>query len=539
MKLSLDGIRNRDEWEAENIALPSYDAAAAAEKAKREPGWVHFGIGNIFRIFIAGIADDLLNQGLLDRGITCVETFDYDIADQIYAPFDNLGLSVILNKDGSRDLRVLGSMAETVKARYQDETSWKRLKEIFSSPTLQLVSFTITEKGYALKNTDGEYSPLILADIEQGPEHAVSAMAILTAMLLERYHRGKLPIALVSMDNCSQNGSLLRSAVLTLAAEWKQRGYTEEGFLDYLHDEKLVSFPWTMIDKITPRPSPSIADDLERLGVESMQPVVTGKRTYIAPFMNAEGPQYLVIEDSFPNGRPALEHGKGVYLTDRNTVNLTERMKVTACLNPVHSALGPIGVVWGIDLFADLLKEPDLLKMGRQVAYGEGMPVISDPKILSPVKFTDELFQDRFPNEYLGDTNLRLCTDVTQGWGVRFGETIKTYVKQKGSAECLVAVPLGIAGCLRYMLGVDDAGNSYTLAPDPLADEIHERLSDIVIGDPSSLKYQLRPILSSEQIFFINLYQAGLGEKIEDMFREMIKGPGACRNAVHKYMAVI
>ncbi len=84
----------------------------------------------------------------------------------------------------------------------------------------------------------------------------------------------------------------------------------------------------------------------EKLGVEDMQPVITGKKTYIAPFVNAEKPQYLVIEDSFPNGRPALEKGFGVYMADRNTVNLSERMKVTVCLNPVHSATGPLGVSW-------------------------------------------------------------------------------------------------------------------------------------------------------------------------------------------------
>ena len=69
-----------------------------------------------------------------------------------------------------------------------------------------------------------------------------------------------------------------------------------------------------------------IAADLEKLGVEDMQPVITGKKTYIAPFVNAEKPQYLIIEDSFPNGRPALEKGFGVYMADRNTVNLSERM---------------------------------------------------------------------------------------------------------------------------------------------------------------------------------------------------------------------
>ena len=103
--------------------------------------------------------------------------------------------------------------------------------------------------------------------------------------------------------------------VLTMTEEWKKAGFVDDGFVSYVSDEKVVAFPWTMIDKITPRPSEQIAADLEKLGVESMQPVITSKKTYIAPFVNAEKPQYLVIEDSFPNGRPALEKGFGVYLS--------------------------------------------------------------------------------------------------------------------------------------------------------------------------------------------------------------------------------
>ncbi len=78
------------------------------KKAKRkEPKWVHFGAGNIFRIFIGGIADGLLEEGVLDRAITCVETFDYDVVDKIYDPYDNLGLSVILHGDGTRSIKFL------------------------------------------------------------------------------------------------------------------------------------------------------------------------------------------------------------------------------------------------------------------------------------------------------------------------------------------------------------------------------------------------------------------------------------------------
>ena len=537
MKLTLNGIRDRAAWEKAGIALPGYDVEAASEKAKKDPVWVHFGIGNIFRIFIGGIADGLLESGAMDRGITCVETFDYDVVDQIYDPYDNLGLSVILHGDDTREYRVLGSMAEAVKAQSGLPAQWNRLKEIFSSPSLQMVSFTITEKGYALHKSDGTWFPFVEADIQNGPDKAVGAMAVLTAMLYERYRAGKYPIALVSMDNCSRNGAKLRESVLAMTQEWLKAGFVDEGFAAYISDETAVAFPWTMIDKITPRPSEQIAEGLEDLGIEDMQPVITGRKTYIAPFVNAEKPQYLVIEDSFPNGRPALEKGFGVYMADRETVNLAERMKVTVCLNPVHSATGPLGVALGYDLFAHMLNtDEDMMKMARMVAYDEGLPVVPDPGILSPQEFVDELFSDRFPNEYLGDTNLRLAVDVSQMVGIRFGETIKAYVAKYGDASRLTAIPLGIAGWLRYMLGVDDAGNKYELAPDPMNEEIQEQLKDIAVGQPETFTDQLKAILSNERIFFVDLYQTGVGEKIEAMFREMIAGPGAVKATVHKYV---
>ncbi len=537
MKLTLEGIKNREAWEKAGITLPGYDVEKVSEKARKEPEWVHFGIGNIFRIFIGGIADGLLEEGVLDRGITCVETFDYDVVDKIYDPYDNLGLSVILHGDGVREYKVLGSLAEAVKAQSSDPEQWNRLKEIFRSASLQMVSFTITEKGYALQKADGTWLPYVKADIENGPERANGAMAVLVAMLFERYQAGKYPLALVSMDNCSRNGAKLRESVLIMAKEWEKKGFVDAGFTAYVSDEKTVAFPWTMIDKITPRPSEQIAADLEKLGVENMQPVITGKKTYIAPFVNAEKPQYLVIEDSFPNSRPALEKGFGVYLADRNTVNLSERMKVTVCLNPVHSATGPLGVVLGYDLFAHMLNtNEDMMKMARMVAYDEGLPVVEDPGILSPQAFVDELFNDRFPNEYLGDTNLRLAVDVSQMVGIRFGETIKAHVAKYGDASRLTAIPLGIAGWLRYMLAVDDEGRDYELAPDPMNEELQEQLGDIVIGKPETLKDQLKPILSNERLFFTDLYKAGVGEKIEEMFREMIAGKGAVKATLHKYM---
>lgn len=535
MKLTLNGIKDRQDWEQAGIGLPSYDAGALAARTRTAPVWVHFGVGNIFRIFIGGIADQLISEGLMDRGIIGAETFDYDVVEQIYRPFDNLILSITLHGDGTTDRKVLGSVTEAVKAQHSNPEQWNRLKEIFRAPGLQMISFTITEKGYALTRADGTYFDFIRADIENGPEKASSAMAVVTAMLLERYHGGKLPLALVSMDNCSQNGQKFRNSVLEIAEEWKKRGLVEEGFLHYIRDESQVSFPWTMIDKITPRPNEKIANELDEIGVENMQPVITSGKTYIAPFVNAEGPQYLVVEDSFPNGRPALEKA-GVYMTDRDTVNKSEKMKVTACLNPIHTALGPYGCVLGYEFFSDEMKDPDMLELARQVGYVEGMKVVSDPGILSPKAFLDEVLNERFPNPYLGDTTQRLSVDVSQGIGIRFGETIKSYVAKFGDAARLNGIPVAIAGWFRYLLAIDEEGNPFELAPDPMVPELREQMAGIAFGDPDSLTDQLRAILSNENIFAVDLYKAGIGEKIEEIFREEIAGPGAVRRTVRKYL---
>ena len=536
MKLTLEGIQNKEQWEALGVELPSYDVKVAAEETRKSPVWVHFGAGNIFRIFIGGIADTLLNEGLSQKGITCVETFDFDVVDKIYKPYDNLVLAVTLKADGSTDKKVVGSLTEAIKAQSSDETAWNRLKEIFRNPGLQMISFTITEKGYALKGADGNYFPFIQADIENGPEKAGSAMAVVCSLLNERFKAGKYPLAVVSMDNCSHNGEKLKNSVVTMAKEWQAKGFVDEEFVSYITDESQVSFPWTMIDKITPRPAESIAKELEEKGVEDMAPVITSKKTYIAPFVNAEGPQYLVIEDHFPNGRPALEKA-GVYMTDRDTVNNVEGVKVDTCLYPLHTALAVYGCLLGYDLIANEMKDEVLAKLVDRIGPVEGMPVVVNPGILSPEDFVHEVIHDRLPNPFMPDTPQRIACDTSQKVGIRYGETIKSYVAKYGDAKKLTAIPLAIAGWCRYLLGVDDKGEAFELSPDPMIPELKKTLEGVEAGKPDSYNGQLKSILSNANIFGIDLYEAGIGERIEEMFKEELAGPGAVRAALEKYLA--
>ena len=535
MQLTLNGLKETALWTEKGITLPSYNIQEVVEETKKAPVWVHFGAGNIFRIFIGGLANTLLEKGISKKGITCVETFDFDVVDKIYVPYDNLVLGVTLKADGSTEKNVIGSLTEAIKAQSSDLAQWGRLKEIFADPGLQMISFTITEKGYALKNAAGTYFPFIQADIDNGPEKPGSAMAVVCALLFHRFNNGKAPLAVVSMDNCSHNGEKLQASIITMAKEWQAKGFVGEDFVAYLEDETQVSFPWSMIDKITPRPADSVCKELEAIGVENMAPVITSKNTYIAPFVNAEGPQYLVIEDKFPNGRPKLEEA-GVYLTDRDTVNKVERMKVTTCLNPLHTALAVYGCVLGYDLIADEMKDEQLNKLVHNIGPVEGMPVVTNPGILSPEAFVDEVINVRIPNPFMPDTPQRIATDTSQKVGIRYGETIKSYVELYGDAKKLTAIPLAIAGWCRYLLGVNDEGNTFELSPDPMAAELTAKLAGIKVGQPETYTGQLKEILSNENIFGIDLYKAGIGEKIEALFLEEIQGVGAVRATLKKYL---
>lgn len=224
-------------------------------------------------------------------------------------------------------------------------------------------------------------------------------------------------------------------------------------------------------------------------------------------------------------------------MTDRDTVNKVERMKVTTCLNPLHTALAVYGCVLGYTLIADEMKDPELKKLVHQIGPVEGMPVVTDPGILSPQKFADEVINVRIPNPFMPDTPQRIATDTSQKVGIRYGETIKSYVEKYGDAKKLQAIPLAIAGWCRYLLAVDDKGEKFELSADPMIPELTAKLADIEVGNPATYQGQLKEILSNANIFGIDLYQAGIGDLIEEMFLEEIKGPGAVREVLKKYMA--
>lgn len=536
MQLSEAGLKNREEWTSKGYRLPEFDREKVMTATKENPFWIHFGAGNIFRAFQANVVQNLLNEGILDRGLTVAEGYDYEIIEKMNHPHDDYSMLVTLKADGNVEKTVVGSVMESLTLDSDNEAEFGRLKEIFTKDSLQMTSFTITEKGYSLVDGKGNMLPAVTADMEKGPEKPDSYIGKVASLLYTRFTAGAKPIAMVSMDNCSHNGDKLYAAITAFAKAWEENGKAEKGFYAYVTDPSKVSFPWTMIDKITPRPNASVEDILKKDGVEELDPVITSKNTYVAPFVNAEECEYLVIEDAFPNGRPALEKG-GLIFTDRETVDKVEKMKVCTCLNPLHTTLAVFGCLLGYDLISKEMKDPTLKKLVEIIGYEEGLPVVVNPGILDPKEFIDTVLNVRIPNPFMPDTPQRIATDTSQKLAIRFGETIKAYQKSDTlDVANLKRIPLVFAGWLRYLMAVDDEGNSFELSPDPLLDTVCPYVASIKLGDTVDAENVLRPILENDKIFGVNLFDAGMAPLVCQYFNEMIAGTGAVRATLEKYV---
>ncbi|WP_157146941.1 mannitol dehydrogenase family protein [Brachyspira pilosicoli] len=540
MKLNIENLNDKNFWENADIEVPKYNINDIRKNTAEKPTWIHFGAGNIFRGFIAAVADRLLNDSIIDTGIIAVDTHafgrddDYDMINKVYKPFDNLTLLASIKSNGDIDKKIIGSITDVLHADFIN--NYDALKKIFISSSLQIVSFTITEKGYSIKDLNGNYSSIVEEDINNEPKKAKNIMSIIAAMILERYKNGAFPIAMLSIDNCSNNGDKLKSSIVEISREWVKRGYADNGFVEYLEDSKKVSFPLSMVDKITPRPSEIIEKKLEYIGLEEMSLFKVGHNN-MAPFVNAESVGYLVVEDLFPNGRAKFEKAN-VYVTDRITVQTAEKMKVTTCLNPLHTALAIFGCLLNYNFIYEEMRNLSLKKLVEKIGYDEGMKVVADPKILNPKYFIKEVIEERLVNPYIPDSPKRIATDTSQKIPIRYGETLKSYVKNGLDISSLVGIPLTIAAWLRYLMGIDDNGKTMEISPDPMLEELQKHIKNIKFKNKETIGNNLKPILSNKIIFAVDLYdeKINLGKKIESYFSEMISKENAVKECLEKYI---
>ena len=344
------------------------------------------------------------------------------------------------------------------------------------------------EKGYSFN----------YADLARGLD-AVFAMGKLTALLYERYKAGKLPVTLQSTDNCSHNGDHVKTGVKAYAERWVKDGIVEDGF-------------------------------------EDNETIITEKHTFTAPFVNAEEVQYLVCEDTYTNGRPPLELGGALYTT-RKTVDEVETMKVTTCLNPLHTAMSIYGCMLDYTLISAEMADEDLRAFIQKMSYIEAMPVVTDPGVLNPYEFIGTVINKRLPNPFMLDAPQRIATDTSQKLSICFGETIKKYIARGLDKSNLVLIPLVLAGYARYLKALDDNLKPFEPSSDPLLAELQAIVASLEVGKTDQDYSCLKNLYTRKDVFGLDLYEAGFGEQIEGMVKELFAGKGAVRKTLHKYVS--
>ena len=498
-------------WKEKGYEIFSYDREAMIERTRENPTWVHFGPGNLFGAYQSVFCDRLLDEGVRDTGIVIVSGRNSSVIDTYFRDLNDLHIAVTLRSDGSLVKRVVGSVAESIKIE-----DVQRLNAIFEAPTLQVVTLTITEKGYQVRPDD--------PDLSRRPEEASGYLGRIAALLYHRWKSGALPVTMCSNDNCSHNGDVLKKGILRYAEAWG-----EPGFLSYL--ENSVAFPISMIDKITPRPDAYVASVLEKDGVEEIGHLPSDH--YMNCFVNAEETGYLVVEDLFANGRPEWDKA-GIFFADRDTVDRAEKMKVCTCLNPLHTALAVFGCLLGYDRIWKEMKDGDLVRLIRKIGCEEAMRVVSDPGILSPEEFLRTVLEERLPNPFLPDMPQRIAMDTSQKIPVRFGETLKAYQSRGLDVTELRAIPLVFAGWLRYLTAIDDEGKTFELSSDPLLPELTAVMEGVALGTEVT-EERILPLLRRKDLFGIDLAEAGLAPVILTDLNRMLRCPGAVRTVLEDF----
>ena len=215
MRLDLDSLRGSVLTDA-GISVPTFDVERMRSQAHDHPRWMHIGPGNLFRVHIARLAQDVMNSGAEQCGVAVVAQRSPQRLDRGLGDHDLLTLGVTSHADGHTDFGAIASISEGLAYRRTDD--FRRITGIACADSLQLITLTITEKGYQLTGYDGSFQDAVVEDLGRDPmtDAMSTTMALLAALLVQRSHAGATPVALVSCDNFSHNGDELRTSVLTL-----------------------------------------------------------------------------------------------------------------------------------------------------------------------------------------------------------------------------------------------------------------------------------------------------------------------------------
>lgn len=433
----------------EHVDVPGYDRTALTAAV------VHIGVGNFHRAHQAVYFDDLAGLGVTEWGITGVGTRRPEMRE-VLSRQDHLYTVVTRDRDQDR-MRVVGALVGYLFAPDDPEAVLSRLAD----PATRLVTLTITGSAYP-SDVD--------ATSAQGRERAapggvpVTAFGYLVEALDRRRRTGGLPFTVLSCDNVQHNGAVTRNAVLGIA---RLRDPELAGWI-----ETRVSFPSSMVDRITPETTPERRRDIvAHHGVADRWPVV------------AEPFRQWIVEDDFCNGRPPL-HLVGVDFVD--DVRPYELMK-TRMLNGAHSALGHLSCLAGFTTTAEAMADP-VISQFVQGYLEEVSDLVPEVRGIDLADYSRTLVE-RFSNPRISDQIARLCRRGSTKVPAYVLPSLRLALEQDKPRAHLV---LAVAAWLRYLRGADDAGRMIEI-DDTNADRLRT-LAAQGHTDP-------RPLLSQRDLF--------------------------------------
>ncbi|MCI3945423.1 D-mannonate oxidoreductase/xylulokinase [Pseudomonas syringae] len=462
MKLNKNNLSQLDA----DIALPAY----AVESTRQ--GIAHIGVGGFHRAHQAFYTDALMNSGEgLDWSICGVglRPEDKAVRDAL-AQQDYLYTLYELGDTPDTETRVIGSISGMLLA----EDGPQALIDKLASPDIRIVSLTITEGGYCIDDSNGQFMahlPQIQHDLAH-PDQPKTVFGFLCAALARRRTAGAPAFTLMSCDNLPHNGAVARKALLAFAA---------------LHDADLhdwiaanVSFPNAMVDRITPMTSAAHRLQLaDEKNIDDAWPVVC------EPFVQ------WVLEDKFVNGRPAWEK-VGVQFTD--DVTPYEEMKIKL-LNGSHLALTYLGFLKGYRFVHETMNDPLFVRYIRDYMDLDVTPQLASVPGIDLEGYKDTLIE-RFSNQAIADQLERVCSDGSSKFPKFTIPTINRLIVDQGNLE---RASLVVAAWALYLKGVDENGVTYKI-PDPRAE-----FCQALVADDALMTQRL---LQVEEIFGLAIPQS-------------------------------
>jgi fructuronate reductase len=442
----------------DGVQLPRYDRRALQTRI------VHFGFGAFHRAHQALLTDRVLNALGGDWGICEISLFSGDKLMSALREQDHLYTVLEKGRDGNQAI-VVGAVNECLNAKLDGMNA---IIEKFCEPQVAIVSLTVTEKGYCIDPATGRLDAAnerIVHDL-QNPAEPHSAPGILVEALSRRRERGLPPFTVLSCDNIPDNGHVVRNAVIGMAEK------RSPALADWVREH--VTFPGTMVDRIVPAATPeSLREVTEILGVEDPC-AISGE-----PFIQ------WVIEDNFVAGRPQWEVA-GVEMVD--DVLPWEQMKLRM-LNGSHSFLAWLGYLAGYLHINDCMADKNFYRAAHRLMMQEQAPTLRVTGV-DLEQYAENLLE-RFSNPALQHRTWQIAMDGSQKLPQRMLESVRWHLQHNGEWPCLA---LGIAGWMRYVSGVDDAGQTIDVR-DPLAQKIKD-----IVGSSSEAE-RVVALLDLSEIF--------------------------------------